>query len=116
MMVPAGLRSGRSPTRLMQKRFQIIRQISGGVEGVLVSMGNLPEEILGPLEAREMQLRFCVHEIMCGRRPRRPLFLGFLRRRLPAGGSPRKAPSPGAGRSAEALGYVAAKSAGRRRP
>ena len=66
-MVPAGLLSGRSPTRLMQKRFQIIRQISGGVEGMLVSIGNLPEEILGSLEVREMQWRFCVHEIMCGR-------------------------------------------------
>jgi hypothetical protein len=66
-MVPAGLFSGRSPTRLMQKRFQIIRQISGGVEGMLVSIGNLPEEILGSLEVREMQWRFCVHEIMCGR-------------------------------------------------
>jgi hypothetical protein len=51
----------------MQKRFQIIRQISGGVEGMLVSIGNLPEEILGSLEIREMQWRFCVHEIMCGR-------------------------------------------------
>ena len=66
-MVPAGLFSGRSPTRLMQKRFKIIRQISGGVEGMLVSIGNLPEEILGSLEVREMQWRFCVHEIMCGR-------------------------------------------------
>ena len=51
----------------MQKRFQIIRQISGGVESMLVSIGNLPEEILGSLEVREMQWRFCVHEIMCGR-------------------------------------------------